>query len=153
MGLRAIRSLQPVVDRIVVAGRRDLPDSWHAHPVFGEREGSGPLGAILDASEHSPARRVVVVPCDMPNLTSAAIDKLIEGCDIETLTAAFATSTSLDKPQWLAGCWNGERLRDEIGEMFVGGITSIRHVASLVPHVLIDLPVGELLNINSLVDQ
>ena len=78
MGLRAIRSLQPVVDRIVVAGRRDLPDSWHAHPVFGEREGSGPLGAILDASEHSPARRVVVVPCDMPNLTSAAIDKLIE---------------------------------------------------------------------------
>lgn len=152
MGLRAIRCLQPVVDRVVVAGRHDLPNSWDAHAVFGEREGSGPLGAILDAVQHNPARRVAVLPCDMPYVTSSSVESLENGCDLTTMVAAFASSTFLEEPQWLAACWNGEHLRDEIEELYLRGVRSVRAIAARFPHALIDLPASELVNLNSMAD-
>ncbi len=148
MGLRAIRSLQPVVDRVMVVGRHELPSSWGAEPLFGSREGSGPLGAILDSLEVVQSNLLVVVPCDMPNLTSTSISTLVDAMIAPESVAAFAHSSNLDEPQWLTACWRSDDARDPVAMLYADGVRSVRDVASRIPHVLVDLPPEELVNLN-----
>jgi molybdopterin-guanine dinucleotide biosynthesis protein A len=148
MGLRAIRTLQPIVDRVVVAGRFELPPEWGAGALFGPREGSGPLGAIMDASEATEAQLIVVIPCDMPRLTSTSIAKLSESMESSNADAAFAHSAHFEEAQWLTACWRGDGLRNRVGPLYEAGIRSVREVARHIPHVLVDLPPDELVNVN-----
>ena len=148
MGLRAIRILEPIVDRVVVVGRQEIPSSWGAESLFGRREGSGPLGAILDAADLDHPSRVVVVPCDMPNLTSSSMSRLLVAVDEPHVVASFANSPDLEEAQWLASCWRGDVLRDVISQFYEEGCRSVRGVARQVHHLLVDLPPDELANLN-----
>jgi len=151
MGLRAIHTLQPIVDRVVVAGRRELPSSWDAEPIYGQREGSGPLGAIIDSAEEVDSHLLVIVPCDMPNLTSSSVSKLIDAMTAPNLVAAFAHSSTLEEPQWLTACWRTDAVRERVAASYAEGVRSVREVARGVNHVLVDLPPEDLINLNSVV--
>ena len=71
---RSIRTLQPVVNRIVVAGG---PDGRFALPgitTIGDPiPGCGPLGGILAALEESSADAVCILACDLPFVTTDLI--------------------------------------------------------------------------------
>ena len=148
MGLRAIRSLQPVVDRVIVAGRLEVPSSWGTETLFGHREGSGPLGAIVDSSELFDSQQIVVAPCDMPNLSTSSIAKLIEASTSSDTAVAIANSSSLQEPQWLAACWRTSDVRGVVSSLYAEGVRSVREVAYRVEHILVELPLGDLVNLN-----
>jgi molybdopterin-guanine dinucleotide biosynthesis protein A len=152
MGLRAVGALSPVVDRVLVVGRHSIPEGWGATAVFGSREGSGPLGAILDAAEHSRAETYLVMPCDMPFLGSTGVSQLSDALSSSDRLAAFATMSPQTEPQWLAAAWNAEAIHDLVEPFFQSGGRSVRNVAQTVPHVLVSLLAHQLINVNELAD-
>jgi molybdopterin-guanine dinucleotide biosynthesis protein A len=152
MGLRAVRALAPVVDRVLVVGRESVPDSWNATALFGAREGSGPLGAILDAADHSPGRVIVVLPCDMPYFASASVSGLCGALESTECEAAFATSAPDAEPQWLASSWRIEAIHGHLRPFYDRGGRSVRDAANLVRHTLVKIPADDLINVNRFAD-
>ena len=152
MGLRAVRALSSLVDQVLVIGRHSIPESWGATTVFGTREGSGPLGAILDAADHSRAGIYLVVPCDMPFLGNTGVSQLSDALSSSDRLAAFATKSPHTEPQWLAAAWKAEAIHDLVEPFFQSGGRSVRDVAQTVPHVLVTLLAHELINVNELAD-
>lgn len=152
MGLRAVGALSPVVDRVLVVGRHSIPEGWGATAVFGSREGSGPLGAILDAADHWRAETYLVMPCDMPFLGSTGVSQLSDALSSSDRLAAFATISPQTEPQWLAAAWNAEAIHDLVEPFFQSGGRSVRNVAQTVPHVLVSLLAHQLINVNELAD-
>ncbi len=69
-------------DAGVYAGRRVLPD---AEPH------KGPLGGLVSALRHCTAPWALVLPLDLPRLTTAIIKRLIDACDEESDVIAFST--------------------------------------------------------------
>lgn len=152
MGLRAVGALSPVVDRVLVVGRHSIPEGWGATAVFGSREGSGPLGAILDAADHSRADTYLVMPCDMPFLDSTAVSQLSDALSSSDRLAAFATMSPHTEPQWLAAAWKADAIHDLVDPFFQSGGRSVRDVAQTVPHLLVSLLAHQLVNVNELAD-
>lgn len=152
MGLWAVRALSSLVDQVLVVGRHSIPATWGATAVFGSREGSGPLGAILDAADHSRAETFLVVPCDMPFLGSTGVSQLSDGLASSDRLAAFATLSPHTEPQWLAAAWKADAIHDHVEPFFQSGGRSVRDVAQTVPHVLVSLLAHELINVNELAD-
>lgn len=152
MGLRAVRCLSSCVDHVVVVGRHEVPDSFDATALFGAREGSGPLGALLDVADLVEGARLVVLPCDMPRMSTASMARLCRELEEGCWEAAFASSTTLSEPQWLAGCWQTGPLLDEVRRYYERGGRSVRDAAALLRHVLVDLPATELVNVNQLAE-
>lgn len=152
MGLRAIRAMAPAVDRLLVVGRETIPESWGATAVFGVREGTGPVGAILDAADHSPAQTYIVMPCDMPFFGSTAVIELCDALTSDETLAVFATVSHQTEPQWLAAGWKIHAIHEILEPFFEHGGRSVRDVAQDVPHKLVSLSSRELINVNELAD-
>ena len=152
MGLRAVRALSPVVERVLVAGRESIPESWGATAVFGTREGSGPLGAILDAVDHLPGRVIAVLPCDMPYFDAASASELCGALESTGCDAAFATVSLQTEPQWLAAAWTSNALEEHVRPFFERGGRSVRDAAKILRHTLVTLPDRDLTNVNELAD-
>ncbi len=76
---RAVGLVRPLVDRVLVIGRRvdparlpDVEGHLDAHPQ------AGPLGGIVTALEHSRPDSCLIIPCDMPLLGRDLLERLID---------------------------------------------------------------------------
>lgn len=75
---RTIEILRAVTDRIVVVGAGALPDDGPPLPrVPDAPETAGPLAGILAALRADPGRAALVVACDLPELSTAALAWLL----------------------------------------------------------------------------
>jgi len=83
----AIDLVRPLVDEVVVsAGTREfeLPPGVSAVPDEPELAGQGPLAGVASALAALSAERVLLLPCDLPNMTAAllrALQSELEGVD------------------------------------------------------------------------
>jgi molybdopterin-guanine dinucleotide biosynthesis protein A len=102
---RSIRTVQPVVKRVVVAGGQDGRYALPGITTIGDPiPGCGPLGGILAALEESSADAVCILACDLPFVTTDLIRLLattepavplvvpMTGDDIQPLCARYAVS-------------------------------------------------------------
>lgn len=147
MGKRAIDALESVADEVRVVGRQELPTGWGGVPVWGWREGSGPLGAILDGIEASDPEIVITLPCDMPFFDAGCVRQLLECLTDGVAEAIFAADHSEDV-QWLAGAWNARVLSATGRHAFQTGIRSVHEVAELVEHGFCLFSPRSLTNVN-----
>lgn len=82
-----------LADVVVCGGTYDGP-----HPVIPDPVAdAGPLAGILAALDHSDGRPVMVVPVDMPLITSDLVERLVEP-RVGSLCARIATSGDTVQP-------------------------------------------------------
>lgn len=110
----------------------------------GVREGSGPLGALIDALECCPADVLVSLPCDMPGIRSADLARLVE---FVTPDADAAVATADSRHQWLVAAWN-VRILDELRSTFDAGERSMHRAVRSLHIVDVPMDEGVLANLN-----
>lgn len=146
LGLRAARALSGVA----TAGCW-LQGGLSEHAMLtgleirsGSREGSGPLGALVDALECCPSEVLVSLPCDMPAIRSDDLARLVASLGPDA-DAAVAVGDS--RRHWLVAAWNVGR-RHLLGSAYDSGERSVhRAVGSML---IVDVPMDErvLTNLN-----
>lgn len=88
---RTVATAAQVCTTVVVVGR-DRPMDWSGHTCLflpDKKTGIGPLGGLQTALEQA-GTAVLLLPCDLPHLTSAAVQWLTD-----TFQAAAATQPNL----------------------------------------------------------
>ncbi len=114
---------------------RVVPD---VHP------GEGPLGGLLTALGTSAHEVVVVLACDLPAVTGAAIGSLLAGLDAHDAAVAGG-----ERPQPLVGAWHRSRCLPGLREAFDGGERAVhRALGGLDVHLVDTIPAAELHNAN-----
>lgn len=111
---RSIRTLQPVVNRVVVAGGLDGRYGLPGITTIGDPiPGCGPLGGILAALEESSADAVCILACDLPFVTTDLIRLLATtepavpivvpstGDDLQPLCGRYAVSLKVALREYL----------------------------------------------------
>ena len=90
--------------------------------------GEGPLGGIVTALKHSPARWSLVAACDMPGVTAETLSALFEHAEQESADLVLPAGPSgLVEP--LCGVWSRGCL-ERIEGAFRAGIRKITEAAS-----------------------
>jgi molybdopterin-guanine dinucleotide biosynthesis protein A len=111
---------------------RFLPD---VHP------GEGPLGGVLVALDAAPAALVVVVACDMPDLTAEAVRTIV------AVVAADSTlAVAVAEP--LCAAWRPLRAVPILRRAFVAGERTMTAAIDLLPHVVVTVDPSALRNVN-----
>jgi molybdopterin-guanine dinucleotide biosynthesis protein A len=147
MGLRALRALDGLVDDLVVVGRDDLDPSWPGRSFIGPREGSGPFGALVDVFETLTSRYVVALPCDMPMFARAQCEMLLRSIQASQSDLCVAC-TGDSTPQWLAGAWRVESVRNDAISAFESGVRSVERFVSTRTTDLVSFDPQFVLNLN-----
>jgi molybdopterin-guanine dinucleotide biosynthesis protein A len=79
-------------DALAALGLRTVPDRWPAE---------GPLGAVVTALDVAAFDVVVVLACDLPNVTSEAVGAVAAAVG----DASGAVAVAGGRDQWLLGAW------------------------------------------------
>jgi molybdopterin-guanine dinucleotide biosynthesis protein A len=111
---------------------RFLPD---LHP------GEGPLGGVLVALDAAPAAIVVIVACDMPDLTGAAVRTIVG-----VLDADASLAVAVAEP--LCAAWRPMRAVPTLRRAFTAGERAVTAVIDLLPHVKVRVDPSALRNVN-----
>lgn len=75
---RIVAQLEKLVDRVVLAGKGDVPDTLHRLDRLTDISGAqGPIAGILAAMRWQPMVSWVVAACDMPAINGEGIDWLL----------------------------------------------------------------------------
>lgn len=109
----------------------------------GDREGSGPLGALVDALECCEGDVLVSVPCDLPGIRAEDLAQLTAAMDGD---ADVAVAVADSRHHWLVAAWKVHCTRAladayRAGERSVHGALASMHVADVMfdPVVLTNL--------------
>jgi molybdopterin-guanine dinucleotide biosynthesis protein A len=109
--------------------------------------GEGPLGGVLAALERFPlAEAVVAVACDLPLLTAATVEALVDA--LRGAPAASASVAVTDRVQPLCVAWR-PAASSVVREEFVGGERRVRHVLARLVTVEISANPQDLANVNT----
>lgn len=149
MGLRALRALEPIVDELVVVGRNQVDASWPGRSHLGQREGSGPFGALVDVFEGLPSKFVLSLPCDMPLFNvdhCLSLLRAIQSSDVDVCVACTEGST----PQWLATAWSAQAVRDDAVAAFDAGMRSVERFVTTRKSKLVTFDPDVLMNLNEM---
>ena len=73
---RAIEQLRPHAKEVLVIGDPARYTPIHAHVVPDDEPGNGPLGGLVTALAHARYVRVLVLACDMPNITECGFGRV-----------------------------------------------------------------------------
>lgn len=77
---QTVESLRPFVEEVVVAGKGGLPSGLSGITRTVDAPGGrGPLGGIVGAMRYNPFVSWLIVACDMPAITGAAVRWLLAG--------------------------------------------------------------------------
>lgn len=107
--------------------------------------GEGPLGGVISALEQFPdATAVVVVACDLPWLSSESVAAVLAALAADVLAVVGRT----DRVQPLVGAWRPATLPILVAR-FTSGERRLRAVLEELGVVSVDLPPGELANVNT----
>ncbi|TWT01792.1 molybdenum cofactor guanylyltransferase [Planomicrobium sp. CPCC 101079] len=92
---RAYQALDAVCDRVVIVAHPKLqsrfPDELDVITDLPAIAGQGPLAGILTAMAQRPGDCYIVLPCDMPFITSKETTKLVERMDKKQNITAIQT--------------------------------------------------------------
>lgn len=146
LGLRAARALSGVANAgcWLQGGRSEHATLTGFEIRAGSREGTGPLGALVDALECCPSDVLVSLPCDMPDICSDDVARLVASLSPD-VDAAVAVADS--RHHWLVAAWNVGS-RGVLSRAFDSGERSIhRAVGSML---IVGVPMDErvLTNVN-----
>ncbi len=123
-------------------------DTRHGHlgapRVADPHPGAGPVGGILAALAWSPAPLTVVVACDLPALTAAAVAAVIgaarPGADV-------TVARSSRGPEWLIAAWRPSAA-DLVAQRFATGRRAVRDVVADLRTVEVTVPDAVVRNAN-----
>jgi molybdopterin-guanine dinucleotide biosynthesis protein A len=77
---RVVRLVEPLVDGVAVSGRGELPQSLNEMQRIPDIPGvAGPLTGVLSAMRWQPEVSWLVIACDMPFISSEAVNWLVAG--------------------------------------------------------------------------
>ncbi len=112
-------ALQPVCDRVFLAGCEDAGTYGLDVDAYPDRyPGRGPLAGLLTAAENARTEAFIVMPCDMPYLTSDVVRLIAETAQSKSDVSVVGSPDGAR--QLLCGCFRKSllgiievRLRDE----------------------------------------
>lgn len=74
----AVSRLNKSCDRVVISGKGEIPPALGSIPVIPDDPGlHGPIAGILSVMRWNPAVSWVVIGCDQPEISAAAVDWLL----------------------------------------------------------------------------
>ncbi len=112
-----IDALSPVVNQVIIVSNNPAYKIFGLEVVADEIKDVGPAGGICAALQHSRSENNFIIGCDMPFVTSAAIEALIQnssGCQIALplhkgqLEPLFGVYATVCKDEWLHLVKGGE---------------------------------------------
>jgi molybdenum cofactor guanylyltransferase len=105
--------------------------------VDDQTPGSGPLAGVQSALRWSPHPIVVVVACDLPNLTTDVVRAVVRGLG-PGVAVAVARS---DRPEPLCAAWRRDDATATVDEVLASGRRAVRDVLGrlAVAEVPVDL--------------
>jgi molybdopterin-guanine dinucleotide biosynthesis protein A len=76
---RSVSTLEPEVSSVVISGAGDIPDTLASYQRIADIPGvAGPLSGIASAMRYNPAVSWLLLACDMPGISSEAINWLLQ---------------------------------------------------------------------------
>lgn len=130
-------------DSVALAGLglATIADRW---------SGEGPLGGVITALEHFATHDVVVVvACDLPQLTSATVTALIGA--LAASDDADVAMAITDRQQPLCAAWN-RRAAAPLAAAFAGGGRRLLDVIGNLHVIDVSVAAQELINVNTVND-
>jgi len=122
-------------DALAATGRRFVPDGW---------PGEGPVGGVLSAlSALREATAVVIVACDLPDLTPDAVRDVI-GSGEPGHALRVADSGRLEP---MLGCWPAAA-HDEVAHSFHAGSRALHDVIAGLDAVRVPVAPAAVRNVN-----
>jgi molybdopterin-guanine dinucleotide biosynthesis protein A len=109
--------------------------------------GEGPLGGVITSLKHAENDSVVVLSCDMPFITSAVIQSLVQG-----LTDAQATVGRTDRLNWLCAAWSKQECSSTLLNVWKRNERAVHRAAVLLDVAEVPVPAMAVRNINSHAD-
>jgi molybdopterin-guanine dinucleotide biosynthesis protein A len=125
---------------LVVGLPDDVPDGI---PVIREDPpGAGPVAALAAAAEHlaaqgTPPRLVAVLAADLPFVTSAHLDRLLDSLARAPEAGLAVTTDAAGQPNWLCAVWRFQALGARLADLAArhSGQTSGRSLRELADGV------------------
>lgn len=142
-----------------LAGETYLLASSRSAPIlsqYGEvmedvDKGRGPAHALVMASRRIQSDLILVLPCDMPCVTTAGLEKIVESHRASGAVATVATDSN-GRLQPLVACYDTRRLMAiptvEPGSNRSSSLSMHNLLSFLNPVVHVELPDTQLVNIN-----
>lgn len=151
MGVRSVRTLREVCTTAVwlQGGTDEHAKAANAPLRSGNREGTGPLGALADAFEVAGDGVLVVLPCDVPQVEADDLRRLIHAITSDSQVAVAYSSQpdgSVDH-HWLVSAWRTE-VADVVQLAYERGVRSIHEVVRLLDVQLVHCEATSLRNFN-----
>lgn len=106
--------------------------------------GEGPLGGVITALKASTNDTVVVLSCDMPFITPAVINSLVNG-----MQDAQATVGRTDRLNWLCAAWSKEECLQPLQSVWKRNERAVHRAAVLLDVVEVPVPAVAVRNINT----
>jgi molybdopterin-guanine dinucleotide biosynthesis protein A len=127
---------------LATLGLATVADRWPAE---------GPLGGVITALDHFPEHEAVVVAaCDLPNLSSATVAKLVDELMRTSPTADVAMAIT-DRRQPLCAAWRPSAAIQLAAE-FAGGGRRLLDALSNLRVVDVAVEAQQLINVNTASD-
>jgi molybdopterin-guanine dinucleotide biosynthesis protein A len=150
MGVRCAKALGGACDVAWIQGGIPQYGTLTSLDVrMGHREGSGPLGAIIDAMESCAGSVLLTLPCDVPRVSSEDLMRMVSCLD-EDHDVAIATSIQecgSVTHHWLIGAWRISSL-PILREQFASGIRAVHRAAERISVLDVPFEPGVVLNMN-----
>lgn len=145
---RVVSALSHVADEVVVAGGDAcLVDHLNVSRVSDDVHHGGPWAAIAAVSRRIEARRLVVVPCDVPLIRSSTLTRLTDALDDSPL----AVLASASRVHWSISAWSAPHLQSAV-ERYGAGSLSLKGVMEPLGPRLVHVDESEVLNVNTRAD-
>lgn len=139
---RCVELLQPLVEDLRVAVRADQVDEplRRRFPLLVDaRSDIGPAAGVLAAHSFAPRAAWLVLACDMPQLTSTMLRRLIARRDPVRGATAFRAAAD-GRPEPLCAIYEPATLGRLQVRVDAGGSSGLRELLVVVNPVLLDAP-------------
>lgn len=151
MGVHAVQALiQACSDEVWLQGGGQPHEAVSGiRRKIGSREGSGPLGALLDALEVCESDVLVTLPCDVPGIAAPEIQKLIDALAPEShVSVAYSAQPNGDRDHnWLIAAWNVAALQ-MVRTAYDSGLRSMHEVIHALNWTSVPLASSSMRNVN-----
>jgi len=148
-------ALAAVADDVrIVAGDRDGYDGRGLRVIADAVPGAGPLGGLYSALLDAAHERVLILACDLPFVTAALLQRLVEesgtGQEIDAVVPRSARGLEPLCALYMTRAAGAVRARIDRGDLRVAGLLADLRVRELGPEVLAPYDAGSLFeNVNT----
>ena len=87
---KIIEQLQPAVNKTIVVSNNADYEKFGLDVIPDLMKEKGPAGGIHAALSHTDSEQIFIVSCDMPNITTKAIQYIVEQASYSQITLALA---------------------------------------------------------------